>query len=436
MDHTIDYFRCVAFIFFLSFKPSEPHLSAYLKEVKHLTKHQRDAEVYTIYTYGSLLVVSLLALSKVVSLKGSRHPAFMSDKAIILLGCSGRMATRLLLLFGEGLLAMQLMQIVYSVGIIGEIAFYAYCLKVVPGQSQRLTAFTQASYLISHTCAGILGDWLLDHTTIGLVGLMWISAASVFTALLIACTLRSVEPDLVARALQPADHLGAIYSSRCFWLSSLWWVLSYPLYQTIYGYESSIYYDNIKGHDHNGTIFAIGLLAGAACSLLPSLKGVEVAMSRVTLLVLLLSSCVLVATTSIMAWGTSSELAFAVSFMVFFMSWSFANTLFYGETRRAVDAGMVLAQVPHMERDAMATHVVSTVFILNSAVGNLMNGVLAVILFTWLELDVETVFKDLGVVQATVTMVVALLWAIVFTRARLSSDTEMRQLAADQLIES
>lgn len=412
MDHAAEYLRCVAFIFFLSFKPSEPHLSTYLKDVKNLTKEQRDAEVYTVYTYGSLLVVFMLAVSKVISLGDKRCAGCIGDKTIILLGCGGRVATRLLLLFGEGLRAMQLMQAVYSVGIVGEVAFYAYCLKVIPGQSQRLTALTQTAYLISHTFAGILGDWLLDNTAIGLVGLMWTSACSVFIASLIACTFRSVEPDSAINIPEPMAMVRVVYAKRRFWVSSLWWITSYPLYQTVYGYETSIYYDNIKGADNNGTIFALGLLAGAACSLLLSLKSVEAAASRVPFVVLLLMSCVITAATGVMAWDASEEWALAASFAVFFMSWSFANTFFFGETRRAVDDWVTTSRQPLLHHDAAATRVISTIFILNSAVGNVVNGVLAVVLFTWLSLDVETVVKHLVMVQTLVTLAMALLVAI------------------------
>lgn len=386
----------------------------FLIEVKHLTKHQRDAEVYTIYTYGSLVVVFLLAMAKILGLKGRlRCPSLVSDKAIILLGCSGRMATRLLLLYGTGLRAMQLMQVVYSLGIAGEFAFYAYCLKVVPGQSQRLTAITQATYLVSHTIAGLLGDWLLKYTDIGLMGLMQISACSVFTASLIACTFRTVEPDVEVAIPHARNLLVAIYRSRHFWLSSLWWTWSYTIYSTVYGYESSIYFDSIKGHDDNGTIFAIGLLAGAACALLLSLDSVQASALHIPLTVFVSSSLVLAVTTAAMGSSAQAEWFLPISFTVFFMSWSFANTLFYGETRRAVDTGVTQADRSDQDSEALATRVVSAVFILNSAVGTLANGLLALVLFTWLGLSVEAVFRLLAALQAAVTLLIMTLSVLV-----------------------
>ena len=144
---------------------------------------------------------------------------------------------------------MQLMQMAFAVGLVGELAFYAYCLKVLPGESQRLTAVCQASYLVSHTLAGFCGDWLLEATSIGLVGLFWISALSVLFALLIALTLHDPEPEPGEELPEARMLLVSAYRSRNFWLSALWWTCSYPLYQVVYGYESSLYADNIRGPD-------------------------------------------------------------------------------------------------------------------------------------------------------------------------------------------
>ena len=46
-------------------------------------------------------------------------------------------------------------QVAFSVGLVGEFAFYAYCLKVIPGESQRLTALVQSSQLGAILCKTI-----------------------------------------------------------------------------------------------------------------------------------------------------------------------------------------------------------------------------------------------------------------------------------------
>lgn len=48
----------------------------------------------------------------------------------------------------------------FSVALLGEVAFWSYCLKAV-SEGQRLTALAQAAYLLAHTLAGFMGDLLL-----------------------------------------------------------------------------------------------------------------------------------------------------------------------------------------------------------------------------------------------------------------------------------
>lgn len=105
-----------------------------------------------------------------------------------------------------------------------------------------------------------------------------------------------------------------------------------------------------------------------------------------------------------MAWGAEIEWVLGLSFASFFMSWSFANTLFYGETRLAVDAGVSQAEGHRQAGDGLAASIVSTIFIVNSALGAVMNGFLALVLFSWLELDVEVAFKTMAGLQFTVTV--------------------------------
>ncbi|CAL1134853.1 unnamed protein product [Cladocopium goreaui] len=405
MAATASYLQCIGLIFFWSFKPSEPHLSAYLVEVKHFSKHQRDAEIYTVYSYGSLVVVTLCALVKVYTL---RLPNFkgLGNKALILLGAGARVATRVLLLYGTTLWQMQLMQVAFSVGLVGEFAFYAYCLKVIPGESQRLTALVQSSYLVSHTLAGLLGDWLLHHTDLGLVGLLWIAAVSVFLSCPLACSLKEVDK-LDRPAVSPKVLWGIYSSPRYFWLSTLWWVLSYPAYQTIYGYESSLYADRFSDAaiDHNGSIFAVALLCGALSSATLSWHSVERRVRQTPTSVFVLLSCLLSGSMVAMGWF-HSEWNLALSFTVFFILWSFANALFYGETRRSVDAGLDALHLGEQERKSITASVVSTVFMLNSAVGTLVNGIISFVAFNCLDLSVERVFQAMAILQGSLTVLV------------------------------
>jgi len=131
---------------------------------------------------------------------------------------------------------MQLMQVCYSTGGIAEIVFFAYVLKVAPTleMSQNLTAYVQTSYLVAHTAAGLLGDALLNNTSMTTKGLMYISASSVCIAFISACTFRPVDPDRPINLRRPFAFMVKVYSTKKFWIVTLWWVMMYSSYNLIY----------------------------------------------------------------------------------------------------------------------------------------------------------------------------------------------------------
>jgi len=414
---TWDYVRCVAFISLLSFKPSEPHLSHYLRDVKGFTRDAVNNDIYPVYTYTSLVVVSLLAASEVCGVGANR---IVNDKVIIVFGCLNRIVTRFLLLFGTSLLDMQLMQVTYSMGIVSEVVFQAYCLKVVSlKETQRLTAVVQASYLVSHTAAGFVGDALLRWTSFGLTGLMWISAVSVFLAAVVAMCLRSVDSDHVSMSNVP-DALWRTAKSRRYWLSALWWVPSYAIYQTVYGYESSVYEEYVQGADNNGTIFAVALLMGAVSALSLSWRRLEQCALHAPQLLFVFLGGVLAVVTAIMAAWPSVEWALAGSFIVFFMVWGFGNTFFLAETRRAVQLAS-LAACP--EREALRQHLVSVVFVTVSAMANLVQGLLTAIVFTWEQYDIAEVFRIMAESQGIWMGILLVL--VVATRTSVANDAQL-----------
>ena len=95
----------------------------------------------------------------------------------------------------------------------------------------------------------------------GLVGLFWISGFSVLVASMLALTFSDPEPDTDDELPDARVLLASAYKSRNFWLSTLWWTGSYPLYQLVYGYESSLYSDNIRGSDSR-QVLAQGIQPG------------------------------------------------------------------------------------------------------------------------------------------------------------------------------
>lgn len=434
----LDYVRTSSFIFFLSFKPSEPHLTRYLVEVKNFTHAQVNDDIYPVYTYVSMLLLVALAIAHVSWFSAESQLWFLRDKVLILVGSAGRCSVRVLLLFGESLISMQVMQVVFALGTAAEVVFYAYVLKIVPLQHcQRLTAVTQGCYLIAHTSAGLLGDFLLANTGIGLVGLMWISACSVFVAAFIACTFRS--PDAQAmrpRISSPGTVLRLVYTEENFGMYVLWWTLSYSVYMTVYGYEASLYAKYTRtSQDLNGCIFAIGCFSGAVGALTLSFKVVEFAASRRILFTFFVVGTLMTVTVAFMGLRPRSEVAVAGGFAVFFLSWSFGNALFYGETRRSIH------RVVHMQKvrdlvllpeatlqsgdscdsednwtalamESIVMQLTSVAVMVNSSVATVVQSLFSLIFLTWMNSDIASIFRYLAIMQCAIGGLVIILVAV------------------------
>ena len=131
----------------LPLQPSEPHLTAYLKNIKHFSDDAVNNAIYPVWTYGYLVLMALASafLVGVHALPGLRARSGSTLRGIILVGALGRVATRFLLIFGTSLGAMQLMQFTYACGSVAETLFGAYVLQVAPKQEDymRYTALTQ-----------------------------------------------------------------------------------------------------------------------------------------------------------------------------------------------------------------------------------------------------------------------------------------------------
>ena len=90
-----------AFVFLLSFKPSEPFLVAYLSCDKGLPKQTVISDIFPFWTYAYLAL--LPSLSAIAELVGYR--------AVVIVGMCGRLLTLILLVFGgNSLWILQLSQ--------------------------------------------------------------------------------------------------------------------------------------------------------------------------------------------------------------------------------------------------------------------------------------------------------------------------------------
>jgi hypothetical protein len=161
-----------AFIFTLSFKPSEPHLTRFLEDVKGFTESDVNNHIYTVWTYAFFPLSVVIAGGLLVAATAPRHSAPALPLVVVLAaGAASRLCTRLLLIFGTTLAHMQLMQVTYAVGSVAEVAFFAFVLVCAPSPADfaRVTSFAQHAYIVAHVTSGILGDVLLHGPCLTLV---------------------------------------------------------------------------------------------------------------------------------------------------------------------------------------------------------------------------------------------------------------------------
>jgi hypothetical protein len=197
-------FALCAFIGLLSFKPSEPHLTTYLVDNVGLSDDDVNNYVYPVWTYSYLPLLILLG--------GAAES--LDYTPVIIVGAVGRLITRLLLLFGTTVAEMQLMQITYALGSVGEIVFYAYVFHCVKrSEYQMATSAAQACHLFAHVLGGLCGDFCLNALGAPVALLFWLSLASVVSGL--AVSLACFRPTRRFRSMEvAADSMLAQGSAR------------------------------------------------------------------------------------------------------------------------------------------------------------------------------------------------------------------------------
>eukprot|EP00981_Chlorochromonas_danica_P004888 scaffold978_cov172-Ochromonas_danica.AAC.19 len=163
---------------------------------KHFTEDQVNNEIYPWATYAYLpFLLTLGPFAEIVSYR-----------IAILFGILGRVITRLLLLYGNSLGAMQALEVTYALGSAAEDVLSAYLYTFLPHELYlSATAYFKASALIACVLSGILGDLLVIEGGMSLRGLMWISAASVWLGFILGLWLLQHQPIQPSRNDEIAD---------------------------------------------------------------------------------------------------------------------------------------------------------------------------------------------------------------------------------------
>ena len=172
------------FGFFKELKPSEAFLNPYLISPsplgKNFTQSVVNDHIYPFWTYSYLVAALFVFL----------FTDFMRYNPIILIESFSYLITRILLIWGKSLLAMQLMQVVYGVATATEVGYYSYIYSAVPPKYYvMVTGPIRAAVLLGRAVSSFAGQGLFSTDTLDYYGLNYFSLVGVCVATCISLTL-------------------------------------------------------------------------------------------------------------------------------------------------------------------------------------------------------------------------------------------------------
>lgn len=137
-------------------------------------------EIFPVWTYSYLvLLLPVFILTDYVRYK----------PVIILQGISF-IITWLLLLFGQGVQTMQILEFFYGMVTATEVAYYAYIYSVVsPEHYQQVSGYCRSITLVAYTAASVLAQVLVSLASVSLFHLNVITMISVSVAFLFSLFL-------------------------------------------------------------------------------------------------------------------------------------------------------------------------------------------------------------------------------------------------------
>ncbi|KAG3275434.1 thiamine transporter 2-like [Ictidomys tridecemlineatus] len=162
---------CLFGFFFSMMKPSEPFIIVYLTGLdKNMSLSTTNFPLWP-YSYLVLLLPVFVLTD------------YVRYKPVIFLQGISFIVTWLLLLFGQGVKIMQLVEFVYGLVSATEVAYYAYIYSVVrPEHYQKVSGYCRSVTLVAYTAASVLAQLLVSLANVSYFHLHVISLASVSVA--------------------------------------------------------------------------------------------------------------------------------------------------------------------------------------------------------------------------------------------------------------
>ncbi|XP_038205175.1 thiamine transporter 1 isoform X2 [Arvicola amphibius] len=270
-----------AYGFFANLRPSEPFLTPYLLGPdKNLTQREVFNEIYPVWTYSYLVLLFPVFLAT----------DYLRYKPVILLQGFSLIVTWFMLLYAQGLLAVQFLEFFYGIATAAEIAYYSYIYSVVDlGMYQKVTSYCRSATLVGFTVGSVLGQILVSVAGWLLFSLNVISLTCVSVAFAVAWFLPMPQKSLFFHHIpaschrvngikEPkADRLRVLkvlwtdflicYSSRPLLCWSVWWALSTCGYFQVVNYAQGLWEEVMPSQSaviYNGGVEAVSTLLGAS----------------------------------------------------------------------------------------------------------------------------------------------------------------------------
>ncbi|MEJ1270273.1 solute carrier family 19 (thiamine transporter) member 2 [Cricetulus griseus] len=262
-----------AYGFFANLRPSEPFLTPYLLGPdKNLTQRQVFNEIYPVWTYSYLVLLFPVFLAT----------DYLRYKPVILLQGLSLIVTWFMLLYAQGLLAIQFLEFFYGIATATEIAYYSYIYSVVDlGMYQKVTSYCRSATLkslffhhIPASCHGVNGIKVQNG------GIVTENPASNhlpgWEDIESKIPLNLDEPPVEEPEPKP-DRLRVLkvlwndflicYSSRPLLCWSVWWALSTCGYFQVVNYTQGLWEKVMPSQSaviYNGGVEAVSTLLGAS----------------------------------------------------------------------------------------------------------------------------------------------------------------------------
>ncbi|KAM3727934.1 Folate transporter [Dirofilaria immitis] len=184
----VAYFMCL-FGLIKKFRPATPFLTPFLiSSHKNFTDVQLYSQIYPLWTYSYLIaMIPIFFLTDIL-----RH------KPVVVLEAVSYCISHVIILWGNKVWQMQLMEIIFGLSTASDIAYVSYMYAIVDQKHfKRITSYVRAATLFGKFLAYGSGQLLISTHAVSYLQLHEISFGFGCITLLMACLLPSISSKMI-----------------------------------------------------------------------------------------------------------------------------------------------------------------------------------------------------------------------------------------------